>query len=103
MVPRHLAGELGWNPRKGLYSKHFGTDWQKGWPTPLPYHTLAKTRHQATGWTAKGSGAILTLHVPDDLRDEYLTCDDSCELFHGQESGLIKLLPVQMIASIENV
>lgn len=86
----------------GLTSEHYGTDWQKGWPG-LPYHVLAKTRHQATGWAAEGSGAILTLHIPHDVRDEYLTCDDSCYWCRGNESGLIKPLPVRMIADIENV
>ena len=87
---------------RGLSSKHLGTNWQQGWPG-LPYHVLGKTRHQATGWAAEGSGAILTLHVPNDLRDEYLTCDDSCYWCHGNETGLIKPLPVQMIADIEDV
>jgi hypothetical protein len=45
----------------------------------------------------------LTLHVPNDVRDEFLTCDDSCYWCHGNESGLIKTLPPQMIAGIENV
>jgi hypothetical protein len=88
--------------REGLSSKHLGTDWQKGWPG-LPYHVLSKGRHQTTGWAIEGSGTILTLHVPDDVRAEYLTCDESCQWCHGNESGLIKPLPVQMIAHIENV
>lgn len=66
-------------------------------------HVLGKARHQATGWAAEGSGAILTLHVPDDVRDKYLTCDDSCYLCHGNESGLIKPLPAWMITDIESV
>jgi len=45
----------------------------------------------------------LTLHVPDDVQDEYLTCDDSCHWCRGNESGLIKQLPARMIADIENV
>jgi len=45
----------------------------------------------------------LTLHIPDDLRGDYLTCDDSCYWCHGNESGLIKPLPVRMIARIEIV
>jgi hypothetical protein len=85
-----------------LCSKHLGTDWQEGWPG-LPYHVLGKARHQATGWAAEGSGAILTLHVPDDVRDKYLTCDDSCYLCHGNESGLILPLPAWMITDIESV
>src|SRR5215469_7712997 len=72
----------------GLSAKHLGTNWQRGWPG-LPYHVLSKTRHQATGWAAEGRGAILTLHVLDDVRGEYLTCDDSCYWCHGNESGLI--------------
>ena len=88
---------------EGLSSKHLGTHWREGWPGELPYHVLSKTRHQSTGWATEGSGAILTLHVPDDVRDEYLTCDDSCYWCHGNESGLIKPLPPLMIAGIENV
>jgi len=86
---------------KGLCSKHLGTHWQGlAW---LPYHVLGKTRHQATVCAAEGSGAILTVHVSDDARDEYLTCDDSCYWCHGNESGLIKPLLPRMIADIENV
>jgi hypothetical protein len=88
---------------KGLSSKHLGTDWQPGWPGRLPYHVLGKTRHQATGFAFKPGSAILTLHIPDDVRDEYLTCDDSCELCRGNESGLIRPLPAWMIADIENI
>ena len=84
----------------GLSSVHLGRDWQTGWPG-LPYHVLAKTRHQATGWAAEMSGAILTLHVPDDLRAEYLTCDDSCYWCQGNGSGLLKPLPARMIAEID--
>ena len=87
---------------EGLRSKHFGTDWHKNWPG-LPYHVLGMTRHQATGWAAEGTGAIFTLHVPDDVRCEFLTCDDSCYWCHGNESGLIKPLPARMIAGIELV
>jgi hypothetical protein len=88
---------------EGLRARHLGTDWQSGWPGRLPYHVLGRTRHQATGWAFDGIGAILTLHVPDDERDEYLTCDDSCEFCHGNESGLFKPLPTRMIATIESV
>jgi hypothetical protein len=87
---------------EGLGSKHFGTDWQEGWPG-LPYHVMSKTRHQATGWAAEGRGAILTLRVSDDVRGEYLTCDDACYWCHGGASGLIKLLPARMIAAVESV
>ena len=92
------AGRHRWLPRV----KEAGTNWQKGWPG-LPCDVLGKTRTSGHRLGRRGQWRHIDAARTDVARDEYLTCGDPCYWCHGNESGLIKPLPVQMIAAIDNV
>jgi hypothetical protein len=87
--------------RGGLKARAYGTDFQG---LGVPYHVLAKERHEATGWANEGTGAIVTFRVPDDQASEYLTClNEVCVLCLGTLAGLLKPLPARMVHSVENI
>ena len=72
----------------------------------LPHHVIARDRSQAAAWAhpGTGTGAILTIRVPDDERARYLTCPDSLSDCQGAMSGLMEpVLPASMVTGIEYV
>lgn len=68
-----------------------------------PYHVLLRRRElEPWGHPGTGTGALVTVHVPDNERAEYLTCPDGPCQCGGVYSGLFKPLPVRMVWSVED-
>ena len=88
--------------RDGLNARDYGSGL---YGLGATYHVLARNLHQATAWAqpGTGTGAIVTVHVPDDERAEYLTCPDGRCYCGGVLSGLVKPLPPRMVRSSEHV
>jgi hypothetical protein len=82
------AGAGQGNRHAGQHAPHTPAKTGRYWPAgPLTHVAFPET----PGLTSSSSDA------------SGMTCDDSCYWCHGNEAGLIKPLPVRMIADIENV
>jgi hypothetical protein len=82
---------------QGLRAKAYGGNYQG---SGVPYHVLARERHQAL---LVDVDTVITLHIPNDKACEYLTCVHGSCWCQGLMSGLMTVLPAQMVYTIEDV